>query len=151
MTATNHALTGALIGLTVHNPWVAIPVAVASHLVCDALPHFDSTDPKWIAHKGFRMYLALDLCLCVLLVAVLFASGNPNWLLASVCAFAATVPDAIWIRQLIVVTSGKAFHANPLERFLLWIQWSAKPSGAVVEAAWLLGTLMLLLPMLHDM
>ena len=33
MRATNHALTGAIIGLTVQNPWVALPAAFLSHFV----------------------------------------------------------------------------------------------------------------------
>ena len=45
MTATNHVATGVLIAVVVPDPWVALPLAFASHFVCDALPHFDMQLP----------------------------------------------------------------------------------------------------------
>ncbi len=40
MTGFNHAVTGALIAGAVGNPFLAIPLAFASHFVLDAIPHF---------------------------------------------------------------------------------------------------------------
>ena len=40
MTATNHALSGALIGLAVMQPILALPLAFVSHFMLDAVPHF---------------------------------------------------------------------------------------------------------------
>ncbi|CAN5337936.1 hypothetical protein BH09PAT4_BH09PAT4_07430 [soil metagenome] len=136
MIATNHAVTGAIIGLAVHNPLIALPVALLSHLVCDALPHF-GLSKDWIATRVFSAYLVVDAALCGVLVALLFWSGSPNWLLASVCAFAAASPDFISIRKFRAARKGKNFVPNVLERFLKNIQWFERPIGAAVEAAWL--------------
>lgn len=41
MTATGHAVIGTVIAAKIGNPALAIPIAVASHLVADAIPHWD--------------------------------------------------------------------------------------------------------------
>jgi len=42
MTATTHALIGTIIAAKIGNPALAIPIAVASHIVVDAIPHWDT-------------------------------------------------------------------------------------------------------------
>ncbi|MFN3653147.1 MAG: hypothetical protein ACK47B_26500 [Armatimonadota bacterium] len=42
MTAIPHLLTGAALGARIRNPVVALPLAVASHLLLDAIPHADA-------------------------------------------------------------------------------------------------------------
>lgn len=42
MTATGHALVGTVIAAKIGNPALAIPIALASHFLCDALPHWDT-------------------------------------------------------------------------------------------------------------
>lgn len=42
MTATGHALIGALIAAKFHNPAIALPLSFASHFVADMIPHWDS-------------------------------------------------------------------------------------------------------------
>ena len=42
MTATGHALIGTVIAAKIGNPVLAIPIAVASHFLADALPHWDT-------------------------------------------------------------------------------------------------------------
>ncbi len=41
MTATGHAVIGTVIAVTVSNPVLAIPLAVASHVAADLFPHWD--------------------------------------------------------------------------------------------------------------
>lgn len=139
MTATNHAVTGAVIGLTVVNPWLAVPAAVASHLVCDAIPHYGGSVS--LNSKKFKVYLIIDASLCIALVGFLFLYAGPAWLLAAVCAFAATSPDLIWIRKFRVTNEGKSFRPSLVEKFLGKIQWFERPSGALVEAVWLVAGL----------
>jgi hypothetical protein len=138
MTATNHALTGALIGLTVHNPWISLPAALLSHIVCDSIPHF-GREKDWLKKSSFTHYLMLDAALCILLVALLFAFQPAYWALAAVCAFVATSPDLLWIRQFMLVRSGRQYSPNVVERFLGWIQWFQRPIGALIELAWFAG------------
>lgn len=40
MTVTNHILAGSLIGITIKEPTIALPLALSSHFLMDALPHF---------------------------------------------------------------------------------------------------------------
>jgi hypothetical protein len=143
MTATNHALTGALIGLAVHNPWVALPAAFLSHFVCDMIPHFGPSK-DWLTTRPFRYYLLIDALLCLLLVALLFRSDTANWLQAAACAFLATSPDLLWIRKFIAGNRKHSFKESRLESLLARIQWFEKPSGAFVELVWAAGCIVLL-------
>jgi hypothetical protein len=136
MTATNHALTGAVIGLTIHNPWIAIPVALLSHLICDAIPHFGSSNPNWIATRRFKLYLLVEATVCFLIVLSLFISGTPQWWLAAICAFAAASPDFLSIGTFRSAQNNKPIRRNNLQTFLKRIQWFERPIGAVVEVAW---------------
>src|SRR5580698_2100335 len=93
MRAINHALTGAIIGLTIGEPLVAAPVAFVSHFVCDAIPHFGVSGWRDIKTTWFRRLLVVDFVLCVALVVILALSRPKHWLLAAVCAFLAASPD----------------------------------------------------------
>lgn len=151
MTATNHALTGAIIGLVIGEPILAIPLAFVSHFICDALPHFGSQDPNdgRIKTKGFRNYLILDASLCFLLVAILFMIQPSNWLLAAICAFLAASPDFGWINRFIKAKSGKTWKPNLYSKFAINIQWFQRPVGAVVEAAWFIASVIIIVPFLR--
>lgn len=140
MRAINHALTGAVIGLTVSSPAFAVPLAVASHFICDALPHYGASKEAsaTLRSKTFAASLVIDAGLCFLLVVLLAVMHQSSWLLASVCAFAAAAPDLAWVPGYLRVHRGAAFaeHPNRLMRFAKAIQWFERPSGAIVEIAW---------------
>jgi hypothetical protein len=146
VTATNHALTGAAIGLLTGNPWLAIPAAVASHFVLDALPHFglEGDIPKFLRSRGFTVMLASDAILCVLLVAVLALLRPEHWLLASFCAFMATSPDLLWINQYLKARRHLLWKPGLIARFSIWSQWFQRPIGAFVELAWFAGIVSIL-------
>ena len=42
MTATSHAIVGTVIAAKIGNPALAIPIALCSHVVLDAIPHWDT-------------------------------------------------------------------------------------------------------------
>lgn len=142
MTAPNHALTGALIGLTIANPWLALPLAFVSHLVCDAIPHYDPPEQnisKRIVSRAFvRDFLVIGAALCLLIVLALAITKPEHWLQASVCAFLATSPDLFWIPRFVRALRGK--QPLPLRNWFLWfhhrIQWRTGPQFAWVEAVW---------------
>ena len=152
MTAINHALTGALIGVAVGNPWIALPVAFLSHFVCDALPHYDvpgDTHEARIASRLFwQVHIVGGALLCMALVAILAIWQPVHWLLASFCAFAAASPDLLAIPRFISVRrTGKDIR----DRWWFWrfhnvVQWFQEPVGLVVEAAWFAGMIILLVP-----
>lgn len=148
MRAINHALTGAVIGLSVSNPVVALPLAFASHLALDAVPHYDpeGNEESLFRTTLFNYLLILDAILCALLVLFLFIAVPDDWLLAAVCAFLAASPDLFWIPgYLRVVRTGKFKRTrNAFMRFHGWVQWATGPKYWFVEAIWFFGMLALL-------
>jgi hypothetical protein len=147
MTATNHALTGAIIGLSVVNPAVAGIAAVASHFVCDAIPHYGRED-SYVQTENFRNYLILDSLLCIVLVLVVFVAHPMQWFVAALCAFLATSPDLLWIPTYFHRHMSMKVSTNAFLRFAKRIQWFEKPSGAVVEFAWFFGSIAILYALL---
>jgi hypothetical protein len=148
MTATNHALTGAAIGLLVGNPLIAIPLAIASHFICDIIPHFGSQDSSvsWIGSKPFKIYLVIDALICIALVVLLYASHPLHWQTAAVSAFAAASPDFFWIPKFLEARKGRSHKENAFGRFAGRIQWFQRPIGAPVEIAWMIAGIVILLP-----
>jgi hypothetical membrane protein len=138
MRAINHALTGAIIGFLIGEPLVAIPVAVASHFVCDAIPHFGPGSKKaGTGSRAFEQTLILDALLCLLLVGIFAFGHQTHWLLASICAFGAASPDFMWIKEFI---RARKRQKPTKPRGILWfhhkIQWFERPIGGVVEIVW---------------
>ncbi|HVS58931.1 MAG TPA: hypothetical protein VHD60_04345 [Candidatus Saccharimonadales bacterium] len=155
MRAINHALTGATIGLLVPEPAVALPAALASHFVLDAIPHFgvneDRLIDKDIKTHWFMVLLFTDAILCLTLVAILYESGTAHWLLAASCAFVAALPDFMLVPRFyrakrygnlsrVSHNAVVSFHDH-LQRQL--------PLGAVVEVAWLAAAVIVLSAWLH--
>jgi hypothetical protein len=146
MTATNHALTGSLIGLMVGSPWLAIPLAILSHFLLDAIPHFD------VSHKGHNsraltLYLIFDALFVLILLGCLVTLQPAAWVAAVCGAVAATLPDLMWLPNYFRAHKGKElaehrhivlFHKN--------IQWFERPIGFVVEIAWAIGMIVLSVP-----
>lgn len=92
MTATNHALAGAVIGLTVTQPVIALPLALASHFVMDAIPHFGVGFAKNVKRRRiFHSYLLIDAILLAIIMASLYFAGV-GWLVFA-CLFLAGCPD----------------------------------------------------------
>lgn len=139
MRAINHALTGAVIGVTVSQPALALPLAFASHFVVDAIPHHAAKNDDWHA-PIFAKMLWLDAILCFLLVVILAIWRPESWLQACVCAFLATSPDLLRINEYRrELNNQKQPKKNLLLRLHYWVQWFEKPIGGVVEVAWFIG------------
>lgn len=151
MTAINHALTGAIIGLAIGNPFIAAPAAFLSHFVCDALPHFGPTinDDNWLRSKPFRVMLVVDASLCLLLVLLLALAQPEHWQLASITAFLATSPDLFWLNRYLTIKRGKLWKASLFSKFAANIQWFERPIGALVESAWFIAGILLVRPFLR--
>lgn len=98
MTATNHVMTGALIGAVITVPALALPLAFASHFVCDALPHFDypaklnkDSDLKYFS------WLAGDMALAASILLSIWALQPANVILIVLCGVVAASPDLMWL------------------------------------------------------
>lgn len=154
MTAANHALTGAFIGLAVGNPWVAVPAAFISHFVCDAIPHYDVPGATHEARIGsglfWKVQILAGLLLCMGIVAVLALLHPTHWLLAVICAFLATSPDLLAIPRFMSV---RRSNLDIKDKWWFWrfhnrIQWFQKPIGGIVEIAWAIVMVALVRPYL---
>lgn len=148
MTATNHALTGAAIGFIVGQPLLAIPLALLSHFVLDAIPHFKPRGAGESFMKGlkFQNYLIAEALICFVIVIALFVTDPPNWQLAAVCAFVAAAPDLISAKRYFRARAGKKYTPGRYVRFASGIQWFEKPIGGVVEVAWFIAMVIILVP-----
>ncbi len=81
MTATGHAVIGTLIAAKIGNPYLAVPLAIASHIVADSIPHWDTATN--IKTKGKERVIAetlLDIALgfivSYLLIVYFFPQTN---------------------------------------------------------------------------
>jgi hypothetical protein len=155
MTATNHALTGTALGLIIASPEIAIPLAFLSHFVCDAIPHYGSTDRDDILKTStFRKYLYVEAFICFLIVLTLFITRPHHWLVASICAFLATSPDLYWIKRYKVALKNKPWRPGLFGKFASNVQWfQAKRFynpviGVMVEIVWGVCAILLILPIL---
>ncbi len=148
MTATNHALTGAAIGLVVGQPLLAIPLAFVSHFICDAIPHFRSSLPERQMFQSwwFKKYLVIE-AIFVFTILGYFAATQPiNWQLAIVCAGVAVLPDVFLFNRFYKVSNNKKWKPSLFIRFSSGIQWFERPIGGLVEAAWFVAALLIIMP-----
>ena len=128
MTATTHAIIGTVIAAKIGNPALAIPLALASHYVVDAIPHWDTSyKRREKKKKDFFNQTVLDfglgLVVSYVLIQVLFPMTNlpyaffmiimaqlPDWLVAPYLFLDWNFPPFNWIYKL-----GKVFdlHLGP--------------------------------------
>jgi hypothetical protein len=150
MTATNHALTGAIIGTLLVNPLVAVPLAVVAHFALDAIPHF-GRGAEAMKDTTFAKMLLADATLCVILAGIIAIAHPTHWPWTIVAAFACTSPDLMWAkRYLSAKKSGTVPKPKgPLQAFHSKIQWFERPIGAVVEIAWAGAAIFILATLLH--
>ena len=81
MTATTHALIGTIIAAKIGNPALAIPIAIASHIAADAIPHWDTaTNRKKKTFKKLFIHSFIDVILgfvlSYLLIFLFFPKTN---------------------------------------------------------------------------
>jgi hypothetical protein len=155
MTATNHALTGTLIGLLIDKPYLALPLAFLSHFICDAIPHYGSVERDDVLKtKTFKEYLVVEAGLCALIVLVLALTHPPYWQQASVCAFLAASPDLYWFKRYKAALDNKKWKPDLFGKFASDIQWFQTPKryiapiGIFVELFWFSTAILLILPII---
>jgi hypothetical protein len=154
MTATNHALTGAIIGLAVTNPFIALPLAFMSHFLLDILPHFGYKGNKGfqeaLRHRNSKILPIVELALFVIILVLLLRSSVSMWVY--LCALLAVLPDfgGVW-NYLAYEKHGKKqnkflyyFHI----RFHRPIQRYERPWGIYIEIIYFLIALTLTVKLL---
>ncbi len=92
MLITPHILLGAAIAKTFPNPLIFVPLALASHFVLDAVPHWQETLYPYKPTRATWFRLPLDLFLAISILLLLGSARNvsPNiW----TGAFIGVLPD----------------------------------------------------------
>lgn len=149
MTIINHVTTGALVAVAIDKPAIALPAALLSHFVLDAVPHWDYKF-KNVFHK--QAAIMIDMTLTLWLLVVLAASFHASARLIIAGGFLGILPDAVWLPEIV---QGKPIPMNRktplhyLRRLNAWFQWSESPNGKYVEIAWFIATLSLLVLVLR--
>lgn len=156
MTATNHAVTGALIAMVIPNPLVAIATALLSHFVLDALPHYNPPQitkktfrgfkESWerkFSYRSFRIIFSVDmfLLLAILIILPLATAYEVSSWVVLASSVAAISPDFVGGRFLVykfIRTKRRPSKSSLFTRFHIWVQWLETPWGIWVEAVWLL-------------
>ena len=141
MTGSNHVVAGALIATAVTQPAAAIPLALASHFVMDALPHYGDTDKHSWLNRNFKYVLLTDALIGVSFMAALIIFQPAGWVLMVACALAAVAPDGIWLPHYLATLRGEHREQGMFTRFSKWIQWGERPWGIYIEAVVFAGLL----------
>jgi hypothetical protein len=138
MTGLSHAVTGALVVAAINKPVLALPAALASHFLVDAIPHWNYEIKPHIARRIVVMLADLTLSLTLLLVLAVTVDANPYLVIAG--GLLGILPDTMWLRFFI--TGRPSIHGNPkrlinrVRQFHHWIQWSETAKGFFVELIW---------------
>ena len=140
MTATAHALVAGAIARAVPNPYLAIPLAITSHFIMDAIPHWDIgadwrkrsktvTGALAISETVLGITLAYFLFRgkveTPLLLSTIVASELPDWLEA---------PWYIFFARRTVDAPKK--HASHAERFFFWLYKTVNLRHAKAPLPW---------------
>ena len=116
MILASHVLIGGAIGAAFREPALAIPLALASHYLLDAVPHREYRIARLEAgfrDHGFIVDLLAVFADLALGFAILLALAPPP--LAIVAGFAAALPDAVTFLSFLMRENGilraqRAFH-----------------------------------------
>ena len=154
MTASNHTLTGVLIGLAVPVPLVALPLAFASHFALDALPHYEMLDfESKNSQAKFKWILLADAAVMASILLFIILSQPAHWPLLIACGLLAASPDLMWLPGYISLQTGGVYqnkiYRSKLGQFHTKLGKYANPKGWMFEAPYFLVALGLLITNLH--
>lgn len=136
MTATNHVITGAIIGAAIHQPLLALSLAFISHFVLDSLPHFGGKELLKNKRK-FLSILGTDVFAASLVLIGIAITQPDNWPLILACAILAASPDLMWFSHFVRDMRNRPKRPfNIVERFHSRIQWGERLWGWPIEIAW---------------
>ena len=150
MTATNHALTGAVVALAIKEPLLVLPLAILSHFILDALPHFgihEEDHEKRNSHWLFRTVVSIDTVVVIsMLVAVpLLANAGMNGWIILLGMLGGLSPDFVWIyRHIRLMLKKPILPYGKISSFHQRIQWFERPWGLPVEFGWMIGALLVI-------
>ncbi len=98
MTATGHAVLGAVIAAKIANPFLAIPLAIVSHFAADIFPHWDTgTNHRKKSNEKFFVESLLDVVFSFIVAysLLIWLFPQTNFLYAFIIILISQLPD--WI------------------------------------------------------
>jgi len=130
MIGFNHALVGGLLGKYV--PWpVAIPLALVSHFVLDALPHYGITHESRDKFLFWKIFTTVD---------ALLTAGLATWAIVNhhyamfFAGLAGVIPDFIWVARVMYTRSfDLSQNTHWFTRWHVQIQRFEFPGGVLIE------------------
>lgn len=134
MTGINHALTGAMIGFSIGNPILVVPLAFASHFVLDTMPHFGEKFGQ--RTKLSKFVWTLDAIMLSFFLSYLLVSSQRLLLLGAVLAIS---PDFAWIYRFTAIEKLGSLPPPPANKFNSWhasIQKLETKPGILAEIVW---------------
>lgn len=132
MTGLNHVLTGTAIALAVREPLLVAPLAILSHFILDAIPHFDHEVYRYGSRYFTRIMITDGVASIGSVVLIMFLVPHLAWVIA-LGALCAILPDFFWLYYYT--------HNRPqwwFFRFHTKIQWFERPPGAFVEVSYVI-------------
>lgn len=147
MTAVNHALTGSIVVATINNPQLGLPLALLSHFILDALPHFGAHTIASPKSKEFRAILLCDglltMCFIMVIAFVGYRIGLDWWLLPF-GAILAVLPDFMWYKHYKSDLQGKTKTWDPVRKAHKKIQQWEVSWGWIIEVLWYIAAILIL-------
>lgn len=117
---------------------IAIPLAYASHFVCDALPHFGIPSEDRVSRRShFLRAVAVDGVVLIAISIIAITYGLPWYVYASMIA--AITPDFFWIYIYVFKEKMGKLEPKPLRFPNVWhakIQTMETINGLWFEVAW---------------
>ncbi len=135
MTATNHFVTGALIASVEPNHALGLVLALLSHVLLDAIPHFGVAVENNL--KIFVPVLVVDSALAAALILVIFFRQPHEYLWVISGGIAAASADLLSIPYFISSIKKRPHKFGKVQTFLGSVQWSESVPGIGVEVVWL--------------
>lgn len=158
MTGFNHATTGALIAAAVGNPFVAVPLAFASHFIMDAVPHFgwDLDEDVFVRNrsKELKVSAAIEIPLTIIVLTLLPLLMRPIrlWWITLLVMLSALTPDFITFYRAFLEEREKRMRPESIISKLhygLTHHHSNLVIGTVTELTYFAGALGLIIWLVH--
>lgn len=123
-----------MIASVVRQPLLVLPLAFASHFICDTIPHFGIA--MKFGSKAMYAWLTVDgiAAICFGLLLLLYGVADPHLLF--VAGFTAMSPDLAWLYYGLRGDHTKIHTHDYLSRFHAKIQWYQKVPGIGIEIFW---------------
>ncbi len=123
MLETPHVALGAAIAIKIPNPFIAIPLAFASHFLLERVPHWNphlNTETKKYGRptKQTTLIVIIDASVSLLLGSYFASQALPNTMQTAnvlLCSFASVLPDLLEAPYFFFGVRHKFFET--------WIKW----------------------------